>query len=375
MSPNQELCKEELSLLRRESQDLLLKAPENDVVSTFASLHCHASNPKIYESADVSLLQRDLHSLDLENKNDGDDKLIENDSVKRLWQDIISSSTKVSPEPTGAKTTGTSSKIFQALSRIRILDDNSSKGNLQWLKSYSGQLESLPLDFIQTLKEFAPTFNARVADFNDNLFYDMQDQYGLNHLFQQPQIQKHKSPTIQTQNLDSVIQKTLQCDQFLGSFMSTESTIPQPAHVDFTWERLEESGQDLRIGFFPLTSDGMFLQCWQRNDDLEQRKIHGDLIFIPFGMVLTLPATTIHGGGFRSTPFNSRKSRNSKERMKEDHSHGNLRFHLYMANNNTRLSKNQTTNKYTEPFDRRKELADRYVNSAVMGDLIGSLFV
>ena len=119
----------------------------------------------------------------------------------------------------------------------------------------------------------------------------------------------------------------------------------------------------------------MFLQVWKRNDDrIHCDCIHGEIIFIPYGMMLTLPATTIHGGGFRSTrPI--RDNRTTGVHNKKQQNHGNLRFHLYLANGNTQLSKNQTTNKYTEPNDKTRELADRYVDSPMMKELCESLFV
>ena len=84
--------------------------------------------------------------------------------------------------------------------------------------------------------------------------------------------------------------------------------------------------------------------------------IHGEIIYIPFGKLLTLPASTIHGGGFRTNQDN-----------------GNLRFHLYLAQGDSKLPDYQT-NKYTEPYDKTKELCDRYVDSPHMKVLLDHLF-
>ncbi len=373
MSPNQDLCKEELSLLQRESLKLLLKPTDDEHKRSISSI----SGKKHYDDeVELSLLKKDIQSLKLESKiSQRNDESSKRDRARYLWNEMISSSSLSTPRDHQDHT------LKAALSSIRILNSTSSKdcdnSNAHWLKSYSAQLESLPINFLQTLRQCVPAFNARVADFNDNLFYDMQNQYGLNHLLSKQHncdfnndLNPHiKFSSQSSQNLDDVIYHTLQCDQFLGSFMATETTVPQPAHVDFTWERLEQFGQDLRIGFFPLTSDGMFLQVWKRNDDMREKNIYGEIIFIPFGKILTLPATTIHGGGFKSTTATKR------QQQQQHQLYGNLRFHVYLAHNHTRLSKNQTTNKYTEPNDKTKELADRYVDSPTMKELQDSLFV
>jgi hypothetical protein len=129
--------------------------------------------------------------------------------------------------------------------------------------------------------------------------------------------------------------------------------------VDYTLEVLEEYGQNLQIGFFPLTREGMFLQVWQR-DDTSREQIEGEVIFVPFGKLLVVPAKTIHGGGFRTNVDAAVV--------------GNLRFHLYLALKSTQLPSHQT-NKYTEPNDKTKELSRRYVDSPRMPDLLNYLFV
>jgi len=231
---------------------------------------------------------------------------------------------------------------FECLSNIRSL--YSSEDNIKWLKGYQGTLHSISDDLIRRIHKVSPSsFTARVADFNENLSYKMQEQPGLEHL------------GISSNLIGDVVGS----NEFLISFMSTEETIPQPAHVDFTWENLEKHGDDLDIGFFPLTKDGMFLQMWQRNDDVNVT-VEGELIYIPFGRLLILSSKTIHGGGFRTTRNLSRP--------------GNLRAHLYIAKNKANLSITQT-NKYTEPGDKRHELSERYVNCPKMEKIVDLLFV
>lgn len=200
------------------------------------------------------------------------------------------------------------------------------------------------MDLLKDLKECAPDhFHARVMDFNENLLYQMQEQIGLEHF------------GMSSKDLQSIVDS----NQFLLSFMSTETTNPQPAHVDFTWEFLEENGDQIEIGFFPLTSDGMFLQIWPRNDDTEVT-VHGEIVYIPYGKLLTVSPDTIHGGGFRTTV--------------DGFKHGNLRSHLYISKGNAHLGRFQT-NKYTEPFDRSKELSERYIDSPVLQELVDTFFV
>ena len=97
--------------------------------------------------------------------------------------------------------------------------------------------------------------------------------------------------------------------------------------------------------------------------------IPGRVIFIPYGKLLVLPAHTIHGGGFRTTPITTTNQQQYQE--EED---GNLRFHLYIARNQAKLPQHQT-NKYTEPNDKSKELSYRYVDSPLMNELLDCLFV
>lgn len=155
----------------------------------------------------------------------------------------------------------------------------------------------------------------------------------------------------------------LSADEYLGSFLTTESSLPQPPHVDYTWEVLEAAANPLMIGFFPLTREGMFLQVWPTCPDPEDMftVIEGEIIFIPYGKILLLPASTIHGGGFRTSS------------IMEDGPHGNLRFHLYVAPHGSSLPRHQN-NKYTEQNDRRKELALRYVDNRHLEPLLQSFF-
>ena len=127
------------------------------------------------------------------------------------------------------------------------------------------------------------------------------------------------------------------------------------------------------IFIFVYFFKGMFLQVWptaSTNLSIDGNITEGEIIFIPYKKILIVPATTIHGGGFRTTTF-----------VEEPGRCGNLRFHLYLAASATTgtgtgatLPAHQT-NKYTEPHDKTKELSRRYVDSKYMQVLLQNLFV
>jgi len=142
--------------------------------------------------------------------------------------------------------------------------------------------------------------------------------------------------------LEGNIQHAVGLDEqmaYQGSFMKTEKTQPQPAHVDFKWETLEALNDKLFIGFFPLSKDGMFLQLWDDHDtttstttSAQSSKYDADrgrIIFIPLGKFLIIPSNTIHGEGFKVGDA------------------GNPRYHMYTASNGNILPQFQN-NRYTE---------------------------
>ena len=113
---------------------------------------------------------------------------------------------------------------------------------------------------------------------------------------------------------------------------------PQVAHVDFAWEMPGASGEgipiklgedyaeyeaqgkkllddDAVIAFTPGTIEGMFLHVWKMREipgDKEKKEasswvphvspptsdIPGEIVFVPFRVVLVLPKYCLHGGGF-----------------------------------------------------------------------------
>jgi len=143
--------------------------------------------------------------------------------------------------------------------------------------------------------------------------------------------------------------ESFSCKYQVG-YMFTEYTQAQRAHVDFTWKQLNDYKDELFIGFFPLTSEGTFLQIWTSD-------FVGRLVFIPYGWFLIVPATTVHGGGFRSGEC------------------GNPRCHMYIyvgsAGCNIEHKNTYMTN--TEPKD-RQVLSNLYQDCEAVHHMFHSIF-
>ena len=237
------------------------------------------------------------------------------------------------------------------------------------LSAYKGNLVDVGSRLLEGLRNTAPQqLAARVGDYNHNLCYEMQDNDkdisgiiidGVPHDDQQLQddidaFESSICSSLQHTNLT-----------YRGSFMRTESTIYQPAHVDYDYPILDRFGNNLFLAFFPLTEEGAYLQLWQESSEEENdgEPVEGTVVFIPHGKMLILPSDTIHGGGFKRGLS------------------GNLRFHLYIALEEAEVRKENNitlldhpTNKYTEKHDRRHELCERFVDADGLKSLLGTYF-
>jgi len=280
------------------------------------------------------------------------------DNGRALWEKILQNGAHLIPDDADEEFhPSISSELFASLSDIVVLSDDTRESD--WLNQFRGRLTNVSTGLLEGLRKHAPDQKrmSTVADFNDNLFYHMQQERGLRHF--------HGLDTEHVEELETV----LNANEYLGSFLTTKCSLPQPAHVDYPWEVLEQHAGDesLKIGFFPLTKEGMFLQIWPTivSPKYSSIEVEGQIIFIPYGKLLTVPASTIHGGGFRTNELRSQNENNNS---------GNLRFHLYIATNESALPVHQT-NKYTEPYDRTKELSRRYVDSRHMNVLLENFFV
>lgn len=256
-------------------------------------------------------------------------------------------------------------EIHESLTCIRILDGQDDGGDDSFLQDFDGQLVDIQPQILEWMKDNTPNFSARVADFNENLLFALQRCRGLQHLTASERDQQL------LQELEQTLKSAVGGDgdgnnlgEYQGSYMTTDGTNPQPPHVDFRWELLEESQDGLSLAFFPLTKTGCFLQVWPRNDNAT--RVEGTVVFIPYGKCLFLPSHTIHGGGFQSNASSSSNEHNNQQG-------GNLRFHLYLANRGTKLPAFQN-NRYTEATDCGRELCERYVNAPHMHELLDLVF-
>ncbi|CAB9496243.1 Histone methylation protein DOT1 [Seminavis robusta] len=234
-----------------------------------------------------------------------------------------------------------------ALSSIIILDEQMDPRASPLLKQYNGHLLPISRTISQELKQQSPDqFTAFVADFNDNLAYSMKSTRGIPTCTTTSTTTDNEEWTQQVQQLESDIQKALNTNdiELQASFLKTEHhTIPQPAHVDYPWNTLNERAHNLWLAFFPLTSQGMILQLWPSHattNTTTTTQTKGQLVFVPWDTMLMVPSDTIHGGGFRTCTQS-----------------GNVRYHLYIATHGTSLPQ-FAQNVYTLPHDKRRELCD-----------------
>ena len=282
-------------------------------------------------------------------------------------------------------------KQLQAtLSSILILDSPTNSPVESLLSSYNGQLIPIGTNILLGLRNAAPTsLAARVGDYNENLFYEMEKK----DMDLESIIRASTSSTSTTNNnngldvsstlqqeltsFETTLRQTLQHENisYRGSFMQTESTMYQPAHVDYDYSILSKYGSKLFLAFFPLTEEGAYLQLWQDDENVSiDNPRKGTVVFIPYGNMLIMPSDTIHGGGFKRGEG------------------GNLRFHLYIeiledeevaaergveekkeVTNNIALL-DHPMNKYTEKYDRRRELCERFVDANGLDKLLGVFF-
>lgn len=272
----------------------------------------------------------------------------------------------------------------KALSSIVVLSSMTCPRVQTLIKEvHNGQLIDIGLHLLNGLRNAAPTqrkLAARVGDYNENLFYEMHPaRQNLESIIHESQRRDnntvHEGTSIllrqDINSFETSIRQTLGHANisYRGSYMTTERTMFQPAHVDYDYDVLDAYGKRLQLAFFPLTKEGMFLQVW-KDPKIIDKRVEGTIVFIPHGKMLILPSDTIHGGGFRRGLG------------------GNLRFHLYIevedindnCGNDEGGDKNRIKllehpmNKYTERHDKRRELCERFVNPSGLECLLGNFF-
>ena len=293
----------------------------------------------------------------------------------------------------------------RAFSSIVVLSSATCPRARDLLDAHDGHLIDVGPRILEGLRDAAPSrLAARVGDYNGNLFYEMQ---AANRDIASIIVEDHRRRRMRrgdgghdddegialqessirrdVEDFEATIRGSLFQSNisYRGSYMTTESTMFQPAHVDYDYDVLQTYGKKLYLSFFPLTHEGAFLQLWrdaivgvkleaETGGDVDRYNdsvciddvVEGTVVFIPYGKMLIVPSDTIHGGGFRRG------------------SGGNLRFHLYIAldGDETEVGGKGTTlldhpmNKYTERHDKRRELCERYVDSNGLDHLVGNFF-
>jgi len=287
--------------------------------------------------------------------------------------------------PRSEGTISDNSRLKRALFSIVVLHSTSCKKVQNLLKIYDGHLINIGPHLLKGLYDAAPKLGlaARVGDWNENLSYEMQDcEKDLKSIILDGSYRggiQCQGGNIEMEALDLDFQEFefSLCRAlgngnvcYRGSFMQTESTMYQPAHVDYDYQILQKHGNKLFLAFFPLTEEGAFLQLWKDQapqSAMNENKptVEGTVVFIPFGKMFLVPSQTIHGGGFKRGD------------------EGNLRFHLYIAMNDADCESNVDSNgdllnhpmnKYTEENDKRRELCERFVNAKGLDCLTGEFF-
>jgi hypothetical protein len=259
-------------------------------------------------------------------------------------------------------------ELLMVIRSIVILDDSIDDRVEQVLAEYNGKIVVVRRNLTDELYRLSPDrFHAHVADFNDNLSYCMQTTRGF-----------PANPSMLTADgweqeialfEKDVKEKLNSCHiEVQSSFLKTDKTVAQPAHVDYSWKVLGERADELWLAFFPLTSQGMILQLWPPHGS------QGLLVFIPLGKMLLVPSDTIHGGGFRTSPIHELGTRNESYESESAHSTqtdecdkenvyvGNIRYHLYIATHGKSLPK-FAQNVYTIKGDKRRELSQVCTNA------------
>ena len=264
----------------------------------------------------------------------------------------------------------------KALSSIVVLSSMTCPRVQTLIKEvHNGHLIDIGLHLLNGLRLAAPTqqkLAARVGDFNENLFYEMrpakQNLESIIHESQRNDVHEDTSILLRQDisSFETSIRQSLGHANisYRGSYMTTEQTMFQPAHVDYDYDILNTYGQRLYLAFFPLTEEGMFLQLWQDPKIIDKR-VEGTVVFIPHGKMLIVSSDTIHGGGFQRGVG------------------GNLRFHLYIevegcgsgeGEKNSIKLLDHPMNKYTERHDKRRELCERFVDLNGLEYLLGNFF-
>lgn len=368
---------------------------------------CRSKEPSSSDAISEFILARANKGGDHHRDNDDDDVAVDCDDAASQSFVFV----EIPPPEDLVRNAKTDDQLLhllmrkKALSSIVVLSSSSCPRARALLDDHDGHLIDIRPRILDGLRDAAPSrLAARVGDYNENLFYEMQaPNRDLGSIILEGRRRRRRSggggsggglecddgdeDSIRrdVEAFDASIRNSLRRDKvsYRGSYMTTERTMFQPAHVDYDYDILRRHGRRLHLSFFPLTEEGAFLQLWRdpvvgggekeeerektSRDDDGDAVVEGTVVFIPYGKMLMVPSETIHGGGFRSGP------------------ESNLRFHLYIAleGEDDEVEEvgeggiallDHPMNKYTERHDRRRELCERFVDSDGLDCLLGHFF-
>ena len=373
---------------------------------------CRSKDPSSSDRISEFILARANKEGDHHRGNDDDDAVDCDDAASQSFDFV-----EILPPEDLVRNAKTDDQILhllmrkRALSSIVVLSSSSCPRARALLDDHDGHLIDIRPRILDGLRDAAPSrLAARVGDYNENLFYEMQDpNRDVGSIILEGRRRRRSGGGLEgddddedsirrdVEAFDSSIRHSLRRDKvsYRGSYMTTERTMFQPAHVDYDYDILRRHGRRLYLSFFPLTEEGAFLQLWRdpivrgekeeedgendgdgddgREEERTRRRsigdavVEGTVVFIPYGKMLMVPSDTIHAGGFRRGPG------------------GNLRFHLYIALDGEDDEVEEVgeggialldhpVNKYTERHDRRRELCERFVDSDGLDCLLGFFF-
>ncbi|KAL7523671.1 hypothetical protein ACHAXR_000281, partial [Thalassiosira sp. AJA248-18] len=148
--------------------------------------------------------------------------------------------------------------LRQALNSILVLNSTSCPEVQSLLDAYNGHLVDIDTHLLEGLRHAAPPqLAARVGDYNENLFYEMRDiDQNIGSIIIQGssssdnKAEEHDQDTTgrmdnNIESFETSIRQSLQRTNvtYRGSFMQTEHTMYQPAHVDYDYPILQMYGK------------------------------------------------------------------------------------------------------------------------------------
>jgi hypothetical protein len=109
------------------------------------------------------------------------------------------------------------------------------------------------------------------------------------------------------------------------------------------------------IGFIPLSKNGMYLEVWPLDDlNTATQQVTGELVFVPLGMLLLVPAATLHAGGMKAPLPSFVAEVSTGHNDNTIRQHPRLHFYLFPTRDDAEYT---TCNLYDMPLEMRNQLA------------------